>query len=241
MAPKRTTRSTPATTTTPTTFVTNEKLKKLIDQGVANTLTARDVDISRNGEDNHDPGTGVRRQAPLARECTYPYFMKCKPIYFKGTEGVVELTQWFERMETVFHISNYSIENQIKFSTCTLLGSALTWWNSHVRTDGHDVAYAMTWINLKKKTTDKYYPMGEIKKLEVELWNLKSDKIEKYVGGLPDMIHGSVMASKPKTMQDAIEFATEIMDKKIRTFAERQSENKRKQDDNQQQQQNKRV
>ncbi|GKG10593.1 hypothetical protein Tco_0341993 [Tanacetum coccineum] len=63
----------------------------------------------------------------------------------------------------------------------------------------------------------------------------ESDKIEKYVGGLPDMIHGSVMASKPKTMQDAIEFATELMDKKIRTFAERQSENKRKQDDNQQQ------
>ncbi|GKB99938.1 putative reverse transcriptase domain-containing protein [Tanacetum coccineum] len=38
---------------------------------------------------------------------------------------------------------------------------------------------------------------------------------------------------------DAIEFATELMDKKIHTFAERQSENKRKQDDNQQQQHNK--
>ncbi|GJR79233.1 putative reverse transcriptase domain-containing protein [Tanacetum coccineum] len=68
----------------------------------------------------------------------------------------------------------------------------------------------------------------------------ESDKIKKYVSGLPEMIHESVMASKPKTMQDAIEFATELMDKKIRTFAERQSENKRKQDDNQQQQQNKR-
>nr|GEU40492.1 hypothetical protein [Tanacetum cinerariifolium] len=31
----------------------------------------------------------------------------------------------------------------------------------------------------------------------------KSDKIEKYVGGLPNMIYGSVMASKLKTMQDA--------------------------------------
>ncbi|GJX95614.1 hypothetical protein Tco_0351412 [Tanacetum coccineum] len=59
----------------------------------------------------------------------------------------------------------------------------------------------------------------------------ESDKIEKYVGGLPDMIHGSVVASKPKTMQDAIEFATNLVEKKIRTFAERQSENKRKQDD----------
>ncbi|GKE94911.1 putative reverse transcriptase domain-containing protein, partial [Tanacetum coccineum] len=66
----------------------------------------------------------------------------------------------------------------------------------------------------------------------------ESDKIKKYVSGLTDMIRRSVMASKPKTMQDAIEFATELMDKKIRTFVERQGENKRKQDDNQQQQQN---
>ncbi|GJZ74367.1 putative reverse transcriptase domain-containing protein [Tanacetum coccineum] len=64
----------------------------------------------------------------------------------------------------------------------------------------------------------------------------ESEKIKKYVDCLPDMIQGSVMASKPKTMQDAIEFATELMDKKIDTFAERKSENKRKQDDNQQQQ-----
>ncbi|GJT89895.1 putative reverse transcriptase domain-containing protein [Tanacetum coccineum] len=56
----------------------------------------------------------------------------------------------------------------------------------------------------------------------------ETDKIEKYVGGLPDMIHGSVVVSKPKTMQDAVEIVTELMDKKIRTFAERQTESKRK-------------
>ncbi|GJZ07737.1 putative reverse transcriptase domain-containing protein [Tanacetum coccineum] len=59
------------------------------------------------------------------------------------------------------------------------------------------------------------------------------------------MIHGSVMASKPKTMQDAVEFATELMDTKIRTYFECKTENKRKFEDtsrnNQnQQQQNKR-
>ncbi|GJV33525.1 hypothetical protein Tco_1393925 [Tanacetum coccineum] len=82
--------------------------------------------------------------------------MKCQPLNFKGTEGVVELTQWIEKMETVFRISNCSVENQIKFSTCTLLGNALTWWNSHVRAVGNDIAYAMTWTELKKKITDKY-------------------------------------------------------------------------------------
>ncbi|GKA95800.1 hypothetical protein Tco_0817895 [Tanacetum coccineum] len=71
MAPKRTTRSTPAITTTPNTYVTNEQLKRLIDQCIVDALAARDADRSRNGEDNHDSGTGVKRQAPPTRELGY--------------------------------------------------------------------------------------------------------------------------------------------------------------------------
>ncbi|GJW18220.1 reverse transcriptase domain-containing protein [Tanacetum coccineum] len=129
-----------------------------------------------NGDDSHNSGIGFRRTERVARECTYPDFMKCQPLNFMGTEGVVELIQW---------------------------------------TVGHDVAYAMTWTDLKKKMTDKYCPRVEIKKLEAELWNLKvkeSDKIERYVSGLPDMIYVSVVASKLMTMQEAIEIATEVMD-----------------------------
>ncbi|GJV01844.1 hypothetical protein Tco_1335413, partial [Tanacetum coccineum] len=59
----------------------------------------------------------------------------------------------------------------------------------------------------------------------------ESDVVEKYVGGLPNMIHGSVKASKPQTMQEAIEFATKLMDKNILTITERQAENKRKFED----------
>nr|GEY53769.1 hypothetical protein [Tanacetum cinerariifolium] len=231
MAPtRRTTRSSPGIKTTTTTPVTNAQLKALIDQGVADGLAARDIDRSQNGKNIHDSRTGVRRQARLAHECTYPDFMKFKPLYFKGIEGVVKLTWWFERIETMLCISNFTVENQIMFATCTLLGSTLTWWNSNIKTVGHDLAYAMAWTNLKKNMTDKYCPRGEIMNLEVEMWNLKvkgtnvvsynqrfqdlalmcarmfpkeSDKIERYVAGLPDMIHKSVMASKPKTMHDA--------------------------------------
>ncbi|GJX52006.1 hypothetical protein Tco_0280375 [Tanacetum coccineum] len=56
-----------------------------------------------------------------------------------------------------------------------------------------------------------------------EMFPEESDKVEKYVGGLPDMIHGSVVASKPKTMQEATEMAIEVMDKRIRTFADGQT------------------
>nr|GEV53433.1 hypothetical protein [Tanacetum cinerariifolium] len=140
------------------------------------------------------------------------------------TEGVVGLTRWIKKMESVFQISGYAIENQIKFATYTLLDAALTWWNSQIRSLGLD-AYSITWEVLKKKMTDKYCLQGEIKKLEIELWNLK------YVSGLPDKIYGSVKASKPKTLDETIELANDLMDQKIRTYAERQKNNKRKADD----------
>nr|GFA44435.1 putative reverse transcriptase domain, ribonuclease H-like domain, retroviral aspartyl protease [Tanacetum cinerariifolium] len=176
------------------------ELQAMIDQGVIAALAARDALRSTNGDDSHNSGTGVRRTERATRECTYIDFLKCQPLPFKGTEGTV----------------------------------------------GHEAAYGMTWKMLMKMMTEKYCPRTEIRKLEMELWDLKvkgmdlasytqrfqelallcgrmfseeADKIEKYVKGLPDMIHGSVVASKPKTMQEAIEIATELMDKKIRTFA----------------------
>ncbi|GJW90324.1 putative reverse transcriptase domain-containing protein, partial [Tanacetum coccineum] len=187
-----------------------------------------------------------------------------------GTEGVVGLTRWFEKMESVFSISNCPAASQVKFATCTLQDDALTWWNAHVKTTTTEAAHAMPWAALKKMMTDKYCPRGEIKKIETEMWNLKVkgtdvvaysrrfqqlalmcsrmfpeeiDKVEKYIGGLPDMILGSVKASKSKTMQEVIEFTTELMEDKTHAYAERQAERKRKNDDlskNNQNQQNKR-
>nr|GFB87870.1 reverse transcriptase domain-containing protein [Tanacetum cinerariifolium] len=62
---------------------------------------------------------------------------------YGGTEGIVGLTRWFEKMETVFNISNCPPKYQVNYATCTLQNSALTWWNSHKRTIGVDAAYAM--------------------------------------------------------------------------------------------------
>nr|GEW26905.1 reverse transcriptase domain-containing protein [Tanacetum cinerariifolium] len=100
--------------------------------------------------------------------------------------------------------------------------------------------------------------VGEIRKLEIELWNLKvkgndvatytgrfqeltlictkfvaneTEKINKYINGLPNNIYGSVKASKPKTLDETIELANDLMDQKLRTYAERQTKNKRKAND----------
>ncbi|GJT15291.1 putative reverse transcriptase domain-containing protein [Tanacetum coccineum] len=132
-----------------------------------------------------------------------------------------------------------SVENQIKFSTCTLLAGALTWWNSHVRIVGYDVAYAMTWTDLRKKMTDKYCPRNEMKKLEAELWNfkVKGTDVTRYNQRFQELALLCVRMFPEESDKEATEMATELMDKKISTFAERQAENKRKLDNNRQAQQ----
>ncbi|GKB46536.1 hypothetical protein Tco_0897289 [Tanacetum coccineum] len=169
-----------------------------VDQLVADRVSAAlaNHDTLRNntnghGDGSHNSGTGTRGATRTPRECTNNDFLKCQPLNFKGTEGVVVLSQWFEKMESVFHISNCSPENQA----------------------------------LKKLMTVKYCPRGEIKKLEIELWNLKeSDEVEKYVSGLPNMIRGNVMSYRPQIMEEVIEFANDQIDQKLITISERQVE-----------------
>nr|GFB31454.1 putative reverse transcriptase domain-containing protein [Tanacetum cinerariifolium] len=115
----------------------------------------------------------------------------------------------------------------------------------------------MTWEVLKKKMTDKYYSQREVKKLDIEIWNLKvkgndvptytncfkeltlictkfvaneNEKIDKYINGLSDSNYGNVKSSKPKTLDETIELTNDLMDQKLRTYAER-ADNKRKAND----------
>ncbi|GKG43548.1 hypothetical protein Tco_0482641, partial [Tanacetum coccineum] len=53
---------------------------------------------NRNGG-NGNPNENDRGARHVARECTYQDFMKCQPLNFKGTEGVVGLIRWFDKME----------------------------------------------------------------------------------------------------------------------------------------------
>nr|GEX60213.1 putative reverse transcriptase domain-containing protein [Tanacetum cinerariifolium] len=113
-----------------------------------------------------------------------------------GTKGVVGLTHWFEKTETVFHISNYPPKYQVKYASCTLLDGALTWWNSHKRTVGADDAYAMTWKMFQELT-----------------------------------LLCTKMVSKEED-QDAIRIANNLMDQKLKGYAIKNVENKRRFDSN---------
>ncbi|GJU54431.1 putative reverse transcriptase domain-containing protein [Tanacetum coccineum] len=185
---------------------------------------------NRNGENgnggngnggNGNPNENGRGDRPVAKECTYQDFMKCQPLNFKGMEGVVGLIRWFEKMETVFHISNCPEKYQVK--------------------------------ELMKLMTEVYCPRNEIQKMESELWNLtvknndlatytqrfqeltmmctkmvpkEEDRVEKFIGGLPDNIQGNVIAVEPTKLQEAVRIANNLMEQKLKGYDVRNAENK---------------
>ncbi|GKD80749.1 hypothetical protein Tco_1347588, partial [Tanacetum coccineum] len=145
-----------------------------------------------NGNGNRNGGgNGYNLEGFMpARECTYQDFLKCQPLSFNGREGVVGLTRWFEKMETVFHISNHQEKYQVKYATCTFLNSALTWWNSHKRTIRIEAACAMSWAKLMMPE--------ELVLLCTRMVPNEEDKVERFVGGLPDNIQGNGYARSAK-------------------------------------------
>ncbi|GKD88412.1 reverse transcriptase domain-containing protein [Tanacetum coccineum] len=60
----------------------------------------------------------------------------------------------------------------------------------------------------------------------------EEDRVEKFIGGLPDNIQGNVIAAEPTRLQDDVRIANHLMDKKLKGYAVRNTENKRRLDNN---------
>nr|GFA95325.1 hypothetical protein [Tanacetum cinerariifolium] len=151
---------------------------------------------SDGGDRSHSSHAENPRNMHIARPCYYVNFMKCHPLKFKGTEGAVGLTRWIEKLESVFNISG------------------------QIGTLSPD-AYKMTWSVLNKKMSDKYCSMGEVKKLEIELWNLKvrDNDISVYTNRFQEL---ALICTK---------FVPNETEKKLHTYTKRKSDSKRRADD----------
>ncbi|GKB53588.1 putative reverse transcriptase domain-containing protein, partial [Tanacetum coccineum] len=170
-----------------------------------------------NGNGGNENGRGDR---PVARECTYQDFMKCQPLNFKGTEGVVELIKWFEKIETVFYISNCPEKYQVK-------------------TIGTEDAFAMSWKELMKLMAENNdlaaytQRFQELTMMCTKMVHEEEDRVEKFIGGLPDNIQGNVIAAEPTKLQDAVRIANNLMDQKLKGYAVKNAKNKRRLEINQ--------
>lgn len=105
------------------------------------------------------------------RTCTYKEFMNFKPKPFYRNEGVVELTHWIKKMESVFEISFYAKDCKVRFSSFTFEDTTLSWWNKHAKTMGIRMAKAISWDELKRLLMNEYCPRAEMQKSKQELQN----------------------------------------------------------------------
>ncbi|GJV60388.1 putative reverse transcriptase domain-containing protein [Tanacetum coccineum] len=158
-------------------------------------------DASRDADSHIYSHGDNRRNVKTTRPCFYADFMKCQPLNFKGNEGVVGLTRWIEKMESVFNISGCAIENQVKFATCTLLGAPLTWWNSQIRTLGPD-AYSMTWEVKGNDVLTYTKCFQELTLICTKFVANETEKVDKYISRLPDNIYGNVKQTDNKRKAD---------------------------------------
>ncbi|GKB65896.1 reverse transcriptase domain-containing protein [Tanacetum coccineum] len=165
----------------------------------------------------------------------------------------------FKRTGSVFSSSNCTEDCKVKFATGTLTEEALSWWNSFAQPSGIEEAYKITWVEFKKLLIKKYYPRTVVQKMEDEFYHLTvkgndlkayvrrfqelatlcptmvpdSEKMmEVFIGGLPRSIEGNVTASKPQTLEEAINIAQRLMDQVTKhTPVQVSSDHKRKFDD----------
>ncbi|GJT18688.1 reverse transcriptase domain-containing protein [Tanacetum coccineum] len=220
--------------------MTQAVIRKLVADSVTTALEAQAATMVN--ADNTNRNTG-EREAPVARKCSYKEFMSCQPINFKGSEGAVGLIRWFKRTESVFSCSNCTEDCKVKFATGTLTEEALSWWNSFAQPIGIEEAYKITWVEFKKLLIKKYCPRTKVQKMEDEFYHLTvkgndlktyvrrfqelatlcptmvpdSEKMmEVFIGGLPRSIEGNVTASKPQTLEEAINIAQRLMDQNRR-------------------------
>ncbi|GJX46212.1 putative reverse transcriptase domain-containing protein [Tanacetum coccineum] len=176
---------------------------------------------------NENLDENVRGARPVARECTYRTSYKCQHLNFKGTEGVVELIRWFEKMETrtigteaAFTMSWRELMKQMTEVYCPrnkIQKMEIELWNLTVKNNDLN-AYTQRFQELTMMCT-KMVPEEE-------------DLVEKFIGGLPDNIQGNVIAAEPTRLQDVVRIANNLMDQKLKGYAVRNAKNNKRLNNN---------
>ncbi|GJY38623.1 putative reverse transcriptase domain-containing protein [Tanacetum coccineum] len=190
--------------------MTQAAIRKLVADSVTTALEAQAANMANTNNSTRP------REAPVERQCSYKEFMSCQPINFKGTEGAISLIYWFKRTELVFSRS----------TTGTLTEEALSWWNSFAQPIGIEEAYKITWVEFPQwKLLDKEIRPRTDKKLKgngrtlCPTYSARFEKMmEVFIGGLPQSIEGNVTASKPQTLEEAINIAQRLMDQRERAL-----------------------
>ncbi|GKA90056.1 hypothetical protein Tco_0811868 [Tanacetum coccineum] len=135
---------------------------------------------------------------------------------------VVGLIRWFERTESVFSHSKCAEENKVTFATGTLTDDALSW-------KMEDEFYNLT---VKRNDIKTYIRRFRNSSLMPNMVTTSPRTPGSFIGGLPRSIEGNVTASKPQTLEEAINITQRLMDQVTRhNSVQGTNDHKRKFDD----------
>nr|GEW13177.1 putative reverse transcriptase domain-containing protein [Tanacetum cinerariifolium] len=143
--------------------------------------------------------------------CSYKEFLACNHKEYDCKRGDVVLTRWIEKIESVQDMSGCSIDQKVKYIAGSLVGKALTWWNSQIRRLSQE-NHAMVGA-IHDAYTDRFH---ELARLVPHLVTPESRKIKRYVYGLAPQIRGMVAATEPKTMQKAVQISGALTGEAVR-------------------------
>ncbi|GJU71256.1 putative reverse transcriptase domain-containing protein [Tanacetum coccineum] len=114
------------------------RLKKVSVKRLVETRVAKAIEEYKKSRANLDGAgssggnNGNAGRTVNVQGCSHNTFLNGKPYSFKGTEGVVGLRRWIEKVEQVFKTSKCAKEDKVMFAASTFKGHALTWWNGNI-------------------------------------------------------------------------------------------------------------
>nr|GFB22221.1 hypothetical protein [Tanacetum cinerariifolium] len=162
----------------------------------------REIIRGSGGTGGNANGTGVRGTGPTVPEltrCTYATFIKCDPLPFIGTKGAVGLCQWFERLESVFQISECKENDRVKFTMATLMTEEFCPGSVVQRMEQELYNLGMKGMDIDGYT-NRFHELDLLCPRMVEP---EAVKVEQYIRGLAKNLHGDVTSSQPATINGA--------------------------------------
>ncbi|GJT83901.1 hypothetical protein Tco_1058243 [Tanacetum coccineum] len=166
-----------------------------------------------NSNANGGNGNGRNGNGGNNNGCTYKEFLACMPRDFDGKGGVILLTRWIEKMESVMDISGCVSNQKVKYTSSSLINKALTWRNTQIQARDHEAAMGMMWEEFKALLVEEFH---ELSKLVPQLVTPESKRIERYIHGLAPQICGMIRATQPTIIQSVILKARALTDEAVR-------------------------
>ncbi|GJU86069.1 putative reverse transcriptase domain-containing protein [Tanacetum coccineum] len=181
-----------------------KSVKRLVEKRVAKAIeeyekSRANLDsVGSSGGNTENTGGTVNVQG-----CSHKTFMNGKPHSFNGTEGVVGLRRWIEKVEQVFEIAG--VPRKSSYGLLLVLSMEQELWTLTLKGDDIE-AY-----------NNRFH---ELALMCHELVPTEKKKIERYVRGFPERIKGNITSSKPATLHEAINMAHELVEQAVQAPAE---------------------